>query len=1301
MAQTVNYAYIFFDVRDFTGNSCLSTFSLPNTPLKFIPDLKSYEQFANLNLSTKLVRWDFGDGNISSDLNPTHWYQWPGKYKVKLSVFDNGGNSFDSSYTPEVLVYNFVNDYLMFKDPDQFIIDVPAGRISTPFVILRRNSWQSYPALSASGYTITLYASGAKGEYNDINIQEKDKWSHLRALSRFYVIEQSGDSFSYTPVDSTTTTITEIYARVINNKIEVCGKNDEGSVFAGTTGYAEVYYSDDKAKNYESCDDPIFIFAAFDNAKFGDEYTQYNNTFEYVNYPPYGFQNLKPAVMPLLKVRHNSASKLSITTTGIDGEGTLSATNFNLPKISWQNTKIPFVIRMKDVFNFTTKTYPPLSSFNQKPGTVKYQSLTAFSGGQTIEELRFPIPNSTVALPVSCNFDALSIPDRFIASYEGVILYDTGFRGDTTYSDELIAMGYDPVVGPGLGSFQFIKPAGETNYFSISVLAPLGGTYWNLSLDFGEITILTDPPPVPFNVKLGVIEQDPTTGRITPLTGIKFYEDFTPDIPQDLGSFYKGYFISPTPAYNCTLTANMYVKDPLYYPSDALVGWIAAPQYNSLMRFFNQSIYSFCTGTLEKTLSSSNFYFNAYLNRNVYAIQVAPSGSNLNNSYCTWFADGSNDSLIKFDITGKLLSSFSFSSYPVKFPNNSIQNLDLRSSELTSAAPGSLALDGNNDLWIALFDSMSAIKIDGIDGFVKATAYLPTVSALYNASSAYNIPELSGFAGEYLLLPSSLDTDLNNNLWVTYTHPDYSFLVKYDTNGRFLLSIPFQNLISPVEVCIDRNNYAWVTAYNLSDNVQLSANGQVVPVRSPIKSLTARNDYLYKFDNSGNLMAGFPLTGFKLIGNLSVDGAQNAWIIENKDTLTKVDAITNQKTNYIAGSGVLSNITSYIGSIGGIAIDTCSKVWVIHNYDNKMYYIDSYLPPPTGADVLAYTPLEFPTNEPPGAVSAFEAREFQAYGDWLGSRWINKYASNNNLTETRYISGQSAFFDLYPTSGSYNIQKINEDFDTEEFYSSLALSEHLQEKPILFEDFLGTIVGGISSQPYELGKTFYEKIANFVSNNADIDKANLDQLISFCNELSIQFEQYNYPFPPQLMRLMNLLSIKHKLLWGDQNKYDSDFNNFGAIYNKNYAINLGTELSTLTSSISSGVPVVAYEKFSNKYFLVNTNLININNTVWPYGSVLPLSTFNYDWGWGLIAPNSLSGIRISDYYAFYNYIAKYNDKFYNNIIDWNNPLTTLSNTNSSFTDWSKDNGIMQNVMSYELTKGLRLFLSGSNIVYNN
>jgi hypothetical protein len=300
-------------------------------------------------------------------------------------------------------------------------------------------------------------------------------------------------------------------------------------------------------------------------------------------------------------------------------------------------------------------------------------------------------------------------------------------------------------------------------------------------------------------------------------------------------------------------------------------------------------------------------------------------------------------------------------------------------------------------------------------------------------------------------------------------------------------------------------------------------------------------------------------------------------------------------------------------------------------------------------------------------------------------------------TTTRTITGESNIFNVYPVSGQYGLTKINEDFNAEGFYKSLIFTESLEDKNIFFNNFLGTIVGGLSAQPYELGKTVYEKIANYVSNRTDIDKCNLDALISFCKELSIQFEQYNYPFPPQLTRLVNILSIKHKNLWGELNKFALNFRQRGTQFNPDYGTNRGEELSTITSVITTGIPIVAYETFSNNFFLVNVN--NIPNTT--LGTILPLSTYTYNWGWSLVAPRTLSGDRISDFYKFYTYIEKYENSHYDNIINWDDPLTTINYYNSSFDSWKGTNGIMDSLISYELTKGLRLFLSAGDIVYNN
>jgi PKD domain len=1483
MAYSLNHAYVPFDVIDYTGSNVLSSFSLEKTPLTFKADFSQAtslkagvnSSFSDRIISNKNVRWDFGDGTFSTDLIGVHSYSWPGLYTVSLTIYDNTGTAYDSTYKAQVEIYDYVSTQIAFQDYKRFICDVPAGRFIGPLTVIAYNSWQNNAALSMSGCTINLYASGAKGDYNYLPARSKDKWSHLRSLSRFYKIVTISGEESYEEIESIQAQQTEIYVKIQDNQLRICNASETGSIFVGTSGLCQFWYTDDRPGNYTTEDNPIFIFATIDNTMFHDAFTEKTKAFDYINYPPYGFQNIQPAVFPGIKTRYNSANHLSITTTGIDGEGTLSSTKFEIPKVSWQGTDIPFVIKFKDSSGFTTKNYPPLSSSYVQSPTIA--SLSTF----------------------------------------------------------------DVCLG------------------------------------------------------VGAYNED---GSLQPLPGVTFYEDFNVSIPQSTGAFYKGYLKASQSSENCVLTASVNVIEPAFYLKDALVGWIAIPQYNSALRILRQEYYNQLTvGSKTVTFTNGQSLFSTNNNNNIYATAVAPSNSIPENEYQTWMADFTNNKIIKYNIYGDqlpvyyTLSSsgefipsyyYALSAMPTIINNQVIIN-DFRTPSISGfpciASPNSLALDSNNNVWITLFDSGSAIKIDTSTGYVTTIAYInsPSNNTTLSAttlSSAYIT--LSGFAGENIVLPSSIDIDQDNNAWIAYAHPLFNRLVKYqgernDTPvANILASVTFPENISPDEICIDRNKFIWVTALN--HNYDRG-------------TFSTSNDLLYKFDLNGKLMTGFPLSGFKQIGNLTIDGHQNAWVTQDRETITKIDATSLETTSYLAGSG--NNITNYIGSIGGISCDTSNYIWVINNFDKKLYLIDSERPPGdhlsyvyaidlafpetstrqsadytytplSGSNVSAwynsnsgdnntnilfystqlsgapgnkwYTGTTAPTIRLNAAVapdntqtaanlvfaaannewlqltpivpvgtytgscyvsgapgsniklgmyvdgSRFDSsitldgtwqrisntqsastsnnstgisihtqglgsrninvwgpqvergsvvgtyipttttglakiapisissdgysdglQAFQAIGDWNGYRWINKYAVSHSTV--RAVTGSSNQFNIYPDTGIFNISKVNESWDASGYYNALRYQESLLDKQIFFDQFLGIILGAANAQPYEIGKTVYEKIANFVDNRTDIDKCNIDALLDFCKELAIEFEEYNYLYPPQVRRLVDMLSIKQSNLWGTQNGYNLNFDNRGTMFpNDAYGINLGTEIDINTGIVYSGIPVVAYEIFSGNFTIVNTNFFNdkippsntpanvfttltVNNAVtgynndvyidyngtyndidgiwtkynnissvkyyfntvesnntwfisqsglkidsdsahsgspiteypwqanWGNVTVLPVSLYQYplssytsDWGWCLTVPDNISGIDINTYYKFYNYVPTKSSKYYNNIIDWDNTMTTLSNTNSAFNIWTKDsNGIMQNMLSYELTKGFKLFTSAANITYNS
>lgn len=84
------------------------------------------------------------------------------------------------------------------------------------------------------------------------------------------------------------------------------------------------------------------------------------------------------------------------------------------------------------------------------------------------------------------NYNAYSLPDRFIIEWNGQT-YDSGFRGSSTYNSQLIAAGVSSAnintANPsnGAGTLTFNKNTALPRFAKVTVLAPLGGTAWNVS----------------------------------------------------------------------------------------------------------------------------------------------------------------------------------------------------------------------------------------------------------------------------------------------------------------------------------------------------------------------------------------------------------------------------------------------------------------------------------------------------------------------------------------------------------------------------------------------------------------------------------------------------------------------------------------------------------------------------------------------------------------------------------------------------------------------------------------------------
>jgi uncharacterized repeat protein (TIGR01451 family) len=150
-----------------------------DVPIKFVGD-HSYDDGSNLSYS-----WDFGDGNTSTDINPTHTYPEPGEYTVTLKVTDVNSNSSMDKITITILkstptAYIVKPTKLMFSLNENITFKGKAGYIGNLSTLVYY--WEFGDNSSANGdevihsfsvpgeYKVILKVTDPDGDYNTASI---------------------------------------------------------------------------------------------------------------------------------------------------------------------------------------------------------------------------------------------------------------------------------------------------------------------------------------------------------------------------------------------------------------------------------------------------------------------------------------------------------------------------------------------------------------------------------------------------------------------------------------------------------------------------------------------------------------------------------------------------------------------------------------------------------------------------------------------------------------------------------------------------------------------------------------------------------------------------------------------------------------------------------------------------------------------------------------------------------------------------------------------------------------------------
>lgn len=558
--------------------------------------------------------------------------------------------------------------------------------------------------------------------------------------------------------------------------------------------------------------------------------------------------------------------------------------------------------------------------------------------------------------------------------------------------------------------------------------------------------------------------------------------------------------------------------------------------------------------------------------------------------------------------------------------------------------PAYITTDSEYNVWVSLYDSQTFLKFDSNLDFLLSAC--PSVSI---PLSSINENEFGGI-GEHLISPPIVETDMKDNIWTCFSHILSSKLVKFNKNGTELFSVSSLSPSScPIAISVDPYNNIWVACKQSGTIEYYTSEGQFV---KRIENIT-KPSYM-SLDRRGNIWfthaynhCSFYDVRTEQMSSWKFDGFQQE--------VTSVD-------NVLTPEDILR--ATYENEIwGGLEVDVFNRVWAIDSENNKLFVFNNNAPEEARYFTIyprSHTNYIIRSGEPfVRDIYTEYIRSAQAAGDWTGNRWYQKYAGKYNELE---IYGTSTPFSVYDLENSYKITKNNEEFNTAAYYESLALPDILKQNKELFEEFLVAILGDGNPSKESIGRVTYERIANFLNAHGNFETAEIPQLISFAQQLSVKCNSFGTDFPVEINRLLNLFSTPKHLLRGIPNMQS------------NFQDTIGDPILP-TDYITDGQYIYLKDKQFQDYKLVLIkSLIDDQNL--QHTSYM-LSSLSID---------SLRQPITENYYAF-KHIHTLNG-YINNIINWDSDNTTITYNLSTEEQWYGEDGIIEVMFNNLLTKNL-------------
>lgn len=371
--------------------------------------------------------------------------------------------------------------------------------------------------------------------------------------------------------------------------------------------------------------------------------------------------------------------------------------------------------------------------------------------------------------------------------------------------------------------------------------------------------------------------------------------------------------------------------------------------------------------------------------------------------------------------------------------------------------------------------------------------------------------------------------------------------------------------------------------------------------------------------------------------------------------------------HYVSGGISSAKLYSncYLGNLNSLSYNFST----INLFDENCFSTGGYILSTFSYPSSALNNIEI-TNNLNSCNQNYETLEFYKTRKTPENVILSAFGVFNYNNRTFILSGISNNFNILAFENRHEFFRKGEDYTVYDIIKE-SLPFELNEFPN-FDLYLSSIAGSGDS----LGKV-YDKISNFDKDHSDIDLCTPENIIDKYKKLDESIEDFGLEMPEELKRLFHFSSIPLQKLIGTRCSCNTNFVNCANCQNSNVCrickfdkrSNLGSQIN-LDDKISEGETILYKENNSE-----NFNFLNVESQEKSSYLLRELSS------------TYINQMGIENF-CFYRWNKTPQNNPIQSVVNFKDSRNLLNPGLSSNSDWYKDEGILEEIFNYVLTKNL-------------